>query len=172
MGFLSAADRRLGRAVREHVGRRPQVERAARASSSLLAPVFELLIVALVAERSTRGTGLRAGASAVVGAAGAKALRDMIGRPRPGTRSEGGFPSRHAAAASAIARSVGYANRRAGRLVSVAAALGLIGRVVSADHDPADILAGVIVGRTAAGAVNAVSDRVSAGSRGPAQSWS
>jgi membrane-associated phospholipid phosphatase len=172
MGRLAAADRRLGRAVRERIGRRPRLDRAARVSGSVLAPVFELLIMALVAERPTRAAGLRAGASAVAGAAAAKALRDVIGRPRPGTRSEGGFPSRHAAAASAIARSVAHSNRYAGRALGAVAAIGLIGRVVSAEHDPADIVAGVIVGCTAAGAINAVSDHVATTTRCHARSRS
>lgn len=159
MGRLAAADRRLGRAVRERIARRPQLDRAARVSGSVLAPAFELVIVALVAERPTRAAGLRAGASAVLGAAAAKALRDVFGRPRPGERSDGGFPSRHAAAASAIARSVAHSNRYAGRVLGAAAAIGLIGRVVSAEHDPADIVAGVIVGCAAAGTVSAVGDR-------------
>ena len=94
----------------------------------------------------------------------------MIDRPRPGERSDGGFPSRHAAAASAIARSVGHSNRSLGRLVGAVAAIGLVGRVVSAEHDPADIVAGVVVGCAAAGAVAAVSDRVVPRLPGPLRS--
>lgn len=170
MGLLAAADRRLGRAVRERVGRRPGLDRTARLAGTLLAPAFELLIVALIADRPTRAAGVRAGASAVAAAAAAKGLRDMIDRPRPGERSDGGFPSRHAAAASAIARSVGHSNRSLGRLVGAVAAIGLVGRVVSAEHDPADIVAGVVVGCAAAGAVAAVSDRVVPRLPGPLRS--
>jgi hypothetical protein len=65
------------------------------------------------------------------------------------------MPSRHAAAAVAIASSVGRHNAAAGRALAGATALGLLGRVASGDHDPADILAGGALGRLAAVAVAA-----------------
>ncbi len=125
-----------------------------------MAPAFELLVATLIANRTTRGTGLRTGASAVAGALTAKALRDGIGRPRPGERTDGGFPSRHAAAAAAIVTSIGQVHPRAGRAATVAAGAGMLGRVARADHDPADILAGVAVGVATARVLGAVADRI------------
>lgn len=163
MHILTAADRRVGRLVRRHAAAHPGIDRVARTSSVLLAPAFEGLVAALVAGRATRPSGLRAGAAAVAGATVAKALRDAIDRPRPGPRHDGGFPSRHAAAASAIVRSVGRSNRPAGRVLLLVATAGLVGRIVTSDHDPADIVAGVVVGAAVEAIVNRAVDRATTG---------
>lgn len=160
MGTLAAVDRRLGQAMRARIGAHPAVDRAARIAAAGLAPAFEGMVAALVAERPTRAAGLRAGSAAVCGALVAKGLRDAIGRPRPGERAEGGFPSRHAAAATAIVRSIGRSNRHVGRALGVVAAIGLVGRIATGEHDPADIVAGAAVGGATEWAVAALSGQL------------
>jgi membrane-associated phospholipid phosphatase len=142
----SSFDRRLGHAVRTAVHALPGGAVAARAAADALAPAFEGLLVAMVTRPEMRRDGLRAGAAAVLAATSARVARDTIGRPRPGERSDGGLPSRHAAAAVAIACAVTRRHRRLGGALAVAAGVGLLGRVVTGDHDPADIAAGAVLG--------------------------
>jgi membrane-associated phospholipid phosphatase len=148
-------DRRAGAWVRARLSRRPRADRTARLAATALGPAFRALIVVLLSRPGGRRDGIEALASATLAAGLARALRDRIGRPRPGPRTEGGMPSRHAAAAVAIATSVGRRRPAAGRALAGAAALGLLGRVASGDHDPADILAGGALGRVAAACVAA-----------------
>ena len=89
-----------------------------------------------------RRAGARALAAAALASLAALALRDRLGRRRPGPRPEGGFPSRHAAAATAIACAVGRDDPAAARVLAAAAALGLAARVATGDHEPADIACG------------------------------
>lgn len=134
---LSALDRRAGAQVRRAV---------ARAAAGALSPSFRLLVALLIAERARRRTGLHALASGVAAATAARILRDRIARPRPGHRPDGGFPSRHAAAAAAIARAASRREPGLGRALAGAAALGLAGRVATAEHEPADLVAGAALG--------------------------
>ena len=76
----------------------------------------------------------------------ARGLRDGIGRPRPGAREEGGFPSRHAAAAAAITAMALSRKPALGLLLGGVAVVGLTARVASAEHEPADIAAGALLG--------------------------
>jgi membrane-associated phospholipid phosphatase len=146
---LSTLDRRAGTAVRRAVERVPGGPAAARIAARALSPGFRLVVALLILRGGRRRTGLHALASGVAAATAARALRDRVGRPRPGDRADGGFPSRHAAAAAAIARAASRRERRLGRVLGAAAALGLAGRVATAEHDPADILAGALLGLTA-----------------------
>ena len=102
----------------------------------------------MVLNPRTRAAGLRALVAGVAAALLARAARDRIGRRRPGARAEGGFPSRHAAAAAAIAHAVARTpgSGAAGALLGVAAVAGVTGRVASAEHEPADIAAGALLG--------------------------
>ena len=148
--WLARADRRLGRAVREWSDGRPAVRSLAVAAARALSPAFRGLVALLCLRRRTRGTGL----SLLAGAAGAsllaRAARDRLDRRRPGARPEGGFPSRHAAAATAIAMIAGRRRPGLGIALGAAAAAGLAGRVVSADHEPADVVAGAALGAAVA----------------------
>lgn len=141
---LALRDRRLGRAVRARVS--PAARGRATVAAHALSPAFRALVALMVVMPRTRGTGLRAGAAAVAAALIARALRDRIGRARPGERPDGGFPSRHAAAAAAIAHAAGRRDRRLGAALGVAALAGLSGRVICAEHEPGDILAGAALG--------------------------
>jgi membrane-associated phospholipid phosphatase len=156
MRGLTGMDRRAGAAVRAMVARVPGAPRAARIAASGLSPAFRLLVAAMIAGRSTRRLGLEAGAAGVGAALTARLLRDRLGRPRPGSRREGGFPSRHAAAATAIGRAVGRRHAGAGAALLGAAAVGMAARVATAEHEPADIVAGVALGVVAEGALAAL----------------
>jgi undecaprenyl-diphosphatase len=111
-----------------------------------LSPAFRALVAVMVLVPRTRATGTRAGIAAVAAALLARGLRDSIGRRRPGDRAEGGFPSRHAAAAVAIAHTAGRRDPRLGAALGAVALAGLVGRVACAEHEPGDILAGAALG--------------------------
>lgn len=125
-----------------------------------MAPAFRGLVVALIAWPRTRRTGITAGAAAVAAAGIARVLRDRIGRRRPGTRAEAGFPSRHAAAATAIARAVARDHPVGGAVLVAGAAAGMVGRVETRDHDPADLAAGAATGWIVAAVVTRVARRL------------
>jgi len=125
-----------------------------------MSPGFRIVVALLIADRARRITGLAALAAGVGGAMAARALRDRLGRRRPGERQEGGFPSRHAAAAAAIAVTVLRREPRIGVALVGAAVVGGVARVATAEHEPADILAGAILGAGVASGVNAVVDRL------------
>jgi membrane-associated phospholipid phosphatase len=146
MGLLTRLDRRAGAALRRVVGSVPGGPRAARLAAGALSPGFRLVVALLIARRATRRAGLEALAAGVAAALAARGLRDRLGRRRPGRRLEGGFPSRHAAAATAIARAAGRREPALGDALALAAVLGLLARVADAEHEPADILAGAAVG--------------------------
>lgn len=158
---LSSLDRRAGRALREASSRAPGAPGAARVVAAAMSPAFRLLVAAMIARPAHRRAGLEALAAGTLAATAARIARDRLGRPRPGPRSEGGFPSRHAAAAIAIAGSVGHRHPTAGAVLGGLAAVGLVGRAVTGQHDPADLVAGAVVGAAAAVAVAAIAGRLS-----------
>lgn len=138
----------------------PGGARAASAIASGMSPGFRVAVGLLVAGRDRRGTGLRALTAGVAAATAARLLRDRLGRRRPGIRREGGFPSRHAAAAAAIAATVWRREPAIGRGLAAAAFAGALARVATAEHEPADILAGAALGLGVAGAVAWAGDRL------------
>lgn len=111
-----------------------------------MSPAFRIAVAALILRPSSRRAGIEALAAGVGAALAARALRDRLGRPRPGERTEGGFPSRHAAASAAIAGAVARRDRRLGGALALAAGLGGVARVATAEHEPGDIAAGVALG--------------------------
>ena len=146
MTAVAHIDRRVGSAIRRGVSAAAHGPAIAEAFASALAPGFRLTVTLLIARRARRGSGLRALAAGGAAATLARILRDRLGRRRPGARPEGGFPSRHAAAATAIAASVVHREPGLGRVLVVATALGGVARVATAEHEPADIAAGVALG--------------------------
>jgi membrane-associated phospholipid phosphatase len=157
--WLDRLDRRLGAAARLRLRRVPGGRAGAWLAANALGPSFRTLVAWLLLTAGRRRTGVEALAGSAAASWGARWLRERLGRPRPGARPEGGLPSRHAAAAVAIARAVGRGDRRAGRALGAAAALGLAGRVGCAEHDPADVLAGAAFGWAVAGLVAAGLER-------------
>ncbi len=139
-------DRRLGDAIRSRVGSIPGGRSGAAVIASTMSPAFRVVVGLLIADRRRRGTGMRALAAGVASAMAARALRDRLGRRRPGPRTEAGFPSRHAAAAAAIATAVACREVRIGRALAGAAAIGSLSRVATAEHEPGDIAAGAALG--------------------------
>lgn len=134
----------------------PDAAGAARVAARAMSPAFRALVAALVVAPPTRWVGLRALASSVAAAHVAGALRRRIGRRRPGPRREGGLPSKHAAASVAIARSVTTVRPGAGVVLWPVVVVGLAGRVLPRDHDPADLVAGAATGWAVARAVGAI----------------
>lgn len=167
MRRLSQIDRRLGAGLRSRVARIPGGTAAASAAARTMSPGFRTAVALLVAGRARRGTGLRALAAAVSAAMAARVLRDRLARSRPGAREEGGFPSRHAAAASAIALTVARREPALGGALAGAALLGGVARIATAEHEPADIVAGALLGIAVARAVEAAADRFPSSFRGP-----
>jgi len=156
---LDALDREAGRWLRRSAAL-ARVGAVGTAASRTLGPVFRVVVAVLILRRRDRRVGVAAGAAAVTAAVAAGRLRLMIGRRRPDARWEGpGFPSRHAAAAAAIATSVGRRRPALGRLLAAGAVVGVAGRVVDGRHDPADVLAGATLGV----AVGRAADRVIGG---------
>jgi len=141
-----AADRRAGRMVRERVGAVPGGHETARLAADTMAPAFQLLALGLMLMPGSRLVGLRAAIAGAVAGLLARVARDAIGRPRPGDRDEGGFPSRHAASSAAITVVVLRERPVIGAAASVLGATGLVARVASADHEPLDIVAGAGLG--------------------------
>lgn len=144
------ADRRAGDLARRRVAAVPGGPEAARLVADATAPAFQLLVGALIVLPGTRRTGLRALLAGGTAALIARVVRDGLGRPRPGARSEGGLPSRHAATATAIAMTVARDRPLLGAVTLVAAGAGLAARVASADHEPLDIAAGAGLGAAVA----------------------
>jgi undecaprenyl-diphosphatase len=142
-------DRRAGARLRRAVAAVPGGRRCARLAAGALSPGFRLAVALMIARGGSRRAGLEALAASVGAATAARLLRDRLARRRPGPRDDGGFPSRHAAAATAIARAAARHHAGLGRALAAAAAVGLLARVASADHDPADIAAGAALGLAA-----------------------
>jgi membrane-associated phospholipid phosphatase len=156
MGALTRCDRRLGAALRTAAARVPGAAATAQGAAAVMSPAFRLAVAAMIARPEHRRAGVRALAAGAAASLLARAARDRVGRPRPGDRTEGGFPSRHAAAAAAIAATAGRDDPRLGRALALAAATGLLARVVAAEHEPADIAAGALLGLATAAALERV----------------
>lgn len=114
-----------------------------------MSPFFQLAVGAAIADRGSRATGIRMLIAGAGAATAALALRDGIGRRRPNERDDGSFPSRHAAAAAAISVAAGARRPVLGLGLAVAALVGSLGRIASAEHEPADIVAGIALGALA-----------------------
>ncbi len=149
MGLLTRLDRRAGARLRAAVAALPGGRAAARLAAGALSPGFRVAVALMIARAGSRRAGLEALAAGAGAATAARLLRDRLARRRPGGRAEGGFPSRHAAAAAAIARATARRHPALGRALAAAAVVGLAARVASADHDPADIAAGAALGLAA-----------------------
>ena len=143
-------DRRVGALARERVRALPGGPEVARVVADATAPAFHLLVGALIVLPGSRTTGLRALAAGGAAATIARVARESIDRPRPGDRADGGFPSRHASTATAIALVVARDRPLIGVLALITAAAGLAARVASADHEPLDIAAGAGLGAAVA----------------------
>ena len=146
MPAISRLDRRFGDALRRAAGAVPGCADAATVVAQSMSPAFRVTVAAMIIRPSTRRTGVEALAAGVVAAIVARLLRDRLGRRRPGDRAEGGFPSRHAAASSAIASAVARRDGRAGGVLALAAGLGGAARIAAAEHEPGDIAAGIALG--------------------------
>lgn len=132
--------------MRAAAARRPRPAAAARVAAGATSPAFRVAAAALALSPPTRRAGVRALVAAVAAATVARLLRDRLGRRRPGPRTEGGFPSRHAAAATAIVAAVSAGHPARGAALAAVAAAGLASRVATGDHEPGDIVAGVVLG--------------------------
>lgn len=156
---LERYDRGLGDAVRDRVGARRRLADLFAIAADVMSPAYRVLVVTLILWRPTRSRGLRALVGAVLAALVAKRLRDEIARPRPGARTEGGLPSRHAAASVAIAAILAERRKGLGLPMALITAIGLMGRITTGDHDPADIISGALLGGTVARLVLRLSGR-------------
>ncbi len=152
---LSELDRRAGHIVRHTVAGRPEALRVARIGSAAFAPTFRLAVAAAIVGPATRRDGVRALLSAGTAAGLALIARDQIGRPRPGERRDGGFPSRHAAAGAAIASAASRGPRGAGTALWCGMAFGSACRVATGEHEVGDVLAGAALGLLVAAALDA-----------------
>jgi membrane-associated phospholipid phosphatase len=153
VGLLTRLDRRAGTRLRRTVGAMPGGRTGARVAAGALSPGFRVIVALMIIRPGSRRAGLEALAAGAGAATAARLLRDRLARRRPGPRAEAGFPSRHAAAAAAIARAAGRRHRLLGRALAAAAVVGLAARIASADHEPADIAAGAALGLAADRAV-------------------
>ena len=156
MEALSRLDRRIGARMRGAAAAVPGAPAAARALAATMSPGFRIAVAAMILRRPTRVAGLRALAAGAGASLLTRALRDRVGRSRPGSRPDGGFPSRHAAAASAIAATAGRGGAPLGYVLGAAACGGAVARVVAAEHEPADVLAGAALGLAAAAALRRI----------------
>jgi membrane-associated phospholipid phosphatase len=147
---ILAADRRTGALLRDRVASVPGGHEYARLAADVMAPAFQGLVLALIVLPGSRVLGVRAGAAGAMAGLLARVARDAIDRPRPGTRTEGGFPSRHAASATAITLVVAREKRVLGALAMALSSAGLVARVGAADHEPLDVAAGAGVGAVVA----------------------
>ena len=150
---LDRLDRALGARLRARLAGRPRTARALAIAADALSPLYRAVVLVLILWRPTRARGVRALVAAVSAAVIAKGMREAIARPRPGLRADGGLPSRHAAAAVAITGIVAQRRRGLGLPMAAITAFGLLGRVSSGDHEPADIVAGAVLGGLVASAV-------------------
>ena len=150
-------DRRLGKRLRLSIdGMR--LAPVASAAAVTIGPAFRGLVAAWLLRGTHRRLGIESAVAATTAAQIARLLRDRIGRTRPGPRTDGGFPSRHAAAAIAIASSARRHDHH-GRTLGAVAAIGLLGRVANGSHEPLDIVAGGTLGHFVERAVAAAARR-------------
>jgi undecaprenyl-diphosphatase len=132
----------------------------------------ELLFIVLLASlffaagkwRSANGRHgvVAAGFSALLALGIAQLIADVVQRPRPYVTHPGeahlfipaspdySFPSDHSTAAFAIAVAIWLRHRRAGWLALAMAATVSLSRVIVGTHYPGDVLAGAVLGATAA----------------------
>lgn len=143
---LDRLDRALGARLRDRLAGRSRIARALALAADAMSPLYRFVVLVLILWRPTRARGVRALVAAVSAALIARRMRDAIARPRPGLRAEGGLPSRHAAAAVAITGIVAQRRRGLGLPMAVITAFGLMGRISSGDHEPADVVAGAVLG--------------------------
>jgi len=160
-------DRELGTRLRERVADRSRLARTLALAADVMSPLYRLVVLVLILWRPTRVRGLRALVAAVAAALIAKRMRDGIARQRPGLRTDGGLPSRHAAAAVAIAGIVAQRRRALGLPMAAITAVGLMGRISSGDHDPVDIIAGAVLGGVVARVVGGLGRTRSADAADP-----
>jgi undecaprenyl-diphosphatase len=156
MGLLTRMDRRAGARLRRAADTLPGGREAAAMAAAVMSPAFRVAVAVMIARRGSRRAGLEALAAGVAAATAARLLRDRLARRRPGPRAEGGFPSRHAAAAAAIAETAGRHHPALGRALAAVAGVGMVARVASAEHEPADVAAGAALGIAAARALERV----------------
>lgn len=145
-----AADRRAGREVRDRVRALPAGHESARLAADAMAPAFQALVLSLLLLPGSRLLAVRAAAAGAAAGLVARVARDAIDRPRPGGRTEGGFPSRHAASSTAIAMVVARQRPVLGAVARMMAVTGMAARVAAADHDPLDVVAGAGLGAAVA----------------------
>ena len=150
---IASGDRRLGAALRSRARRTPALVRGADLTASGMSTVFRAGVALAIVARPTRGAGVQAAVAAEIAARIAGVARTRLGRRRPNPSADAGFPSRHAAAAAAIAAIAAAHDRRVGALAATSAAVGLTARVLAGRHEPADIVAGVLLGLSAAAIV-------------------
>jgi undecaprenyl-diphosphatase len=112
--------------------------------------------------RSWRRAAFASILSAALALAIAKAISEIVDRARPfvvdpngvhlfsGHAADPGFPSDHATGAFAVAMAIYLRKRSWGVVALLAAALLAVGRVAIGVHFPSDVLAGALVGITAA----------------------
>jgi undecaprenyl-diphosphatase len=143
---LDRLDRRLGAHLRDRVAGRGRTARALAVAADAMSPLYRLVVLVLILWRPTRVRGVRALVAAVAAALIARRMRDDIARARPGARVEGGLPSRHAASAVAIAGIVAERRRGLRLPMAVITAIGLMGRISTGEHDPADVVTGALLG--------------------------
>ena len=153
MTEFGGIDRRIGDRMRDAVAGRAVLAPALALAAHALGPVFRGVVGVLIVIPRERRVGLRAGTAAAAAALAAGGLRQVVGRSRPDGSEEPGFPSRHAAAATAIVATVRRTRPGLGAVLAAAAALGLAGRVTEGRHDPADIMSGVLLGGAVSAAV-------------------
>lgn len=147
---ILAADRRAGSAVRNRVASVPGGHEYTRLAADAMAPAFQGLVLALIVLPGARVLGVRAALAGTAAGLLARVARDAVDRPRPGSRTEGGFPSRHAASATAITLVIARDKPLLGAVALTSGGLGMLARVGAADHDPLDIAAGAGVGAAVA----------------------
>lgn len=150
MVSLFRHDRRLGQNFRARVAGVPGGSGMARVAAMALSPAFHFAVGAALMRPGSRAVGVRMLAAGAGAALVARELRDRIGRPRPGDREDGGFPSRHAAAATAITLTAAGRRPLTALLLAAIGAVGLLGRIGSGQHEPADIAAGALLGALSA----------------------
>jgi undecaprenyl-diphosphatase len=136
---------------------------------TLEAPVFFVLLLAILflargnwASRNARHGVVAAGFSALLALGIAQVIANLWDRPRPYEAHPGdahlfvapspdpSFPSDHATAAFAIAMAIWLRNRRAGTVAFAMAIVLAVSRVAVGVHYPSDVLAGALIGITAA----------------------
>ncbi len=155
-GTFNRVDRELGRSVRALSATHPPFDECFSVASNVMSPSYRIVVALLILWRPTRARGIEALIAAVLSTVISTQLRNAIDRPRPGIRHDAGLPSRHAAAAVAIATVLSSRSRGRTGVLGLITTIGLIGRVTTGNHDPADIVCGAVLGGAVARIVTAV----------------